>query len=157
MSLFLNKTDAAGDERTPDGPRPAIDAGVSAPNRVGSTVRIQGEIHGEQDLFVDGEVSGSVLVPGHTLTIGPNANVKATIKARSVVLVGNVEGNIQATERVEIRSHSSLLGDVRSPRVMIENGAYVKGTVEVTGSALAIPAAQNQPRGGKSDRLLPAL
>ena len=144
---FVNQADPAGDERIPGRPRLAIDPGMSAANRVGSTVRIQGEIHGQQDLFVDGEVNGSVVLPGHTLTIGSKANVKATIKARNVVVVGNVEGDIEATERIELRGSSSLLGDVRSPRVVIENGAYLKGTVEVVRAGFGIPVGQDYPCG----------
>lgn len=113
-------------------PHRAIEPGVSAPSQVGSAIRIQGEIEGHQDMYVDGEVQGSMLLPDHTLTVGPKANVKANIKAQNVILVGNVEGKIEASQRIELRSRCTLLGDVRSPRILIENGAYIKGTVEVT-------------------------
>ena len=130
-SFSVVETEPAGIGRDPETPRPAIEPGVNAPSQVGNGVRIQGEIHGQQDLFLDGEVTGSVTLPNHKLSIGPKGNVKANIKAKNVVLVGNVEGKIEATERVELRSHCRLLGDVRSPHIMIENGAYIKGTVEV--------------------------
>lgn len=130
-TLSLNQSDPGGNERIPDYPRPAIDPGVSAPNQIGTAVRIQGEISGEQDMLVDGEVAGSITLSDHTLTIGPNGKVKASISAKNVVLLGSVEGNVQASDRVEVRGQSSLRGDIRSPRVMIENGADIKGAVEV--------------------------
>lgn len=103
-----------------------------ATSLVGSAVTIGGEIFCKQDLFVNGVVNGSMTLPNHKLTIGPEATVKADIKAHNVVIVGNVEGKIEASERIELRSRCRLMGDVRSPRVMIENGAYIKGTIEVT-------------------------
>ena len=98
---------------------------------MGSAVRIEGDIYSQQDLFVDGEVNGSVTLPGHKLSIGPNAKVKANIKAKNVVLVGNLEGKIEASERIELRSSCRLLGDIRGRRIQIENGAFIKGSVEV--------------------------
>ena len=155
-TLSLNKRDPVGDDRVPNGPRAAIDPGVSAPNQVGSTVRIEGEIYGREDMLVDGEVAGSVMLPEHTLTIGPKANVKANIKARNVVLVGNLEGNIEASERIELRSCGRLLGNIRSPRLIIENGAYVKGTIEVIRSERVIPVAQDYFGNRTLNRLEPA-
>ena len=119
---------------------PAATTGISnkphavenATSMVGSAVTIGGEIHCQQDLFIDGEVNGTMSVPRHKLTIGPSARVKADIKAHNIVIAGTVEGKIEATERVELRNRSHMTGDVRSPRIMIENGAVVKGTIEVT-------------------------
>jgi cytoskeletal protein CcmA (bactofilin family) len=82
-------------------------------------------------MLVDGQVAGSIMLPEHTLTIGPKATVKAGIKAKCVILVGTVEGNIEASDRVELRNCCSLAGDIRSPRIVIENGAYIKGRLEV--------------------------
>lgn len=127
-------------------PFPAVEPGVSTSSQVGSAVRIQGEISGQQDLFIDGEVSGSVLLPHHKLTIGPKAKVKADIKAQNVVLIGNVEGKIEASERIEIRSRGTLLGDVRSPCIMIEEGAYIKGALEVLRKPNGSPGAQLSTR-----------
>lgn len=130
METFsMNGTAAA--PNSPDTSRPAVAPGVNAPSQLSSAVRVEGEITGRQDFFVDGEVNGRVLVPDHQISIGPNANVKADIKAKNVVLVGNVEGNIEATERVELRGTARLLGGLRSPRILIEHGAFIKGTVEV--------------------------
>ena len=127
----LTRVDPAAEECLPDTLRSAIDPGVSALNQVGSTVCIVGEISGRQDMLVDGEVAGNIILLEHTLTLGPKATVKAGIKAKYVILVGTVEGNIEASDRVELRSCCSLVGDIRSPRIMIENGAYIKGRLEV--------------------------
>ena len=113
------------------GSRVAIEPGINAPSRVGGKVRIQGEISSQQDMLVDGEVAGTVMLPDHTLTIGPEAKVKANIKAKNVVILGTVDGNIEAGDRIEVRSCCSLLGDIRSPRIMVEHGAYIQGTIEV--------------------------
>jgi cytoskeletal protein CcmA (bactofilin family) len=142
MSPFLtDKTGPSGDELIPVGPRLAIDPGVNAPSHVGTTVRIEGELYGQHDLLVDGEVLGTVILPEHTLTIGAKARVKANIKAQNVVLVGDVEGSIEAGKLIELRSCCSLVGDIRSPRIMIENGAYIKGAIEVTRQAPAHPGS----------------
>jgi cytoskeletal protein CcmA (bactofilin family) len=118
-----------------DSSRLAVEPGISAPSRVGGTVRIEGEIFSQQDMLVDGEIAGSIMLPEHTLTIGPEANVKANIKAKSVVILGTVDGNIEAGDRIEVRSCCTLLGDIRSARIMVENGAYIKGTIEVVREA----------------------
>lgn len=140
MNAFLVKeTDPTAARGVPGSPRLAAEQAANASSQLGSAVRIEGEIYGQQDLLVDGEVNGSMVLPDHTLTIGPKANVKANIKARNVVLVGNVEGNIEASESIELHSRCSLLGDVRSPRVKIENGANVKGMIEVIRQAPLVP------------------
>ncbi len=130
-TLLVDAADPAtapGHPRTP--PLTAEPGIVTA--LVGSAVTIQGEIFCQQDLFVDGEVNGTMVLPKHKLTIGPQAKVKADIKAHNVVIVGKVEGKVEASERIELRSKCELTGDVRSPRIMIENGAYIKGSIEVT-------------------------
>jgi cytoskeletal protein CcmA (bactofilin family) len=141
-TLLINKTGLPGNELIPDGPRLAIDPGVNAPSHVGTTVRIEGELYGQHDLLVDGEVVGTMMLPEHTLTIGAKARVKANIKAENVVLVGDVEGSIEAGKLIELRSCCSVVGDIRSPRIMIENGAYIKGAIEVTRQVPAHPVSQ---------------
>ena len=145
MNTFLiNRTGPPGNELIPDDPRLAIDPGVNAPSHVGTTVRIEGEICGQHDLLVDGEVVGTMILPEHTLTVGAKAKVKANIKAQNVVLVGDVEGSIEAGKLIELRSCCSVVGDIRSPRIMVENGAYIKGAIEVTRQAPAHPGS-HQP------------
>ena len=98
---------------------------------LGRTVRVEGKIISNQDLHVDGQVNGSIELPSGRLTIGPDATVKASIKAHNVSLVGNAEGSIEADERVELCSQSRLVGDIRTPRLVIKDGAYIKGKVDV--------------------------
>ena len=124
----INPSEAPG---IPPSTRMALDPGTTSTSMVGSAVTIGGDIFCKQDLFVDGEVHGTLNLPEHKLTIGPSGNVKANIKAHNVVIVGKVEGTIEATERIELRGKCQLTGDVRSPRVSIENGAFIKGKIEV--------------------------
>lgn len=107
----------------------AGEAAWSAASLVGRSVRIAGDISSGQDLYVDGEVDGQMELTDHKLTIGPQARVKANIRAQNVVIVGWAEGNIQATERVELCSQSSLTGDIKTPRIVIKDGAHFKGTI----------------------------
>ena len=98
---------------------------------LGRTVRVEGKIISHQDLHVDGQVDGTIELSGNKLTIGPQANVKASIRAQNVSIVGNAEGTIEATERVELCSQCRLVGDIRTPRLVIKDGAYIKGNVDV--------------------------
>lgn len=156
-TLSLSKSDPIGLERIPEYPLPAIDPGVGAPNQIGTAVRIEGQISGQQDMLVDGEVAGSIMLSDHTLTIGSHGKVKANIRAKNVILLGNVEGNIEASDRIEVRGQCSLTGDLRSPRVLIENGAYIKGKIEVIRPERATSIIQNQSATGTSSRWAPEL
>ena len=148
--------DPLGNERVSDGARPAIDPGVSAPNHVGSAVRIEGEISGQQDMLVDGEVAGKITLSGHTLIVGAKGDVKADIRAKNVVLAGNVVGNIEASGRIEVRAQCNLLGNARSPRIMIENGAYIHGSIEVIRPESVLPNSPG-PQQRNTERLSPEL
>ena len=92
---------------------------------------VKGELSGSEDLIVDGEVEGSITLRGQTLTIGPNGRVRANIEARNVVLHGRVDGDIHATERVELRKSASLSGDISTARISIEDGAFFKGGIDI--------------------------
>jgi cytoskeletal protein CcmA (bactofilin family) len=98
---------------------------------VGKSVVIKGEIFSREDLYLDGEMEGSVELPDHRLTVGPNARMKADIKALAVVILGSVQGNVDAAERIEIRKDASLVGDIRTARIILEDGAYFKGSVDI--------------------------
>ena len=123
--------DPAAAAGMPDAWRLAGEPRVNAGSELGIAARIERDVDANDDLFMDGEVDGDVIAPNHKLYIGPNAKVKANIKAKHVVLAGNLEGNIEASDRVELRGECTLLGDVRSARVLIEHGAFIKGAVEV--------------------------
>lgn len=114
------------------GPGGAPRAASSVPtlaSLLGRTVRISGKICCHQDLYIDGEVDGQMELTDYKLTIGPQARVKANVRAQNVVIVGQAEGNIQATERVELCSECHLEGDIQTPRIVIKDGAHFKGTI----------------------------
>jgi len=98
---------------------------------IGKAVKINGQIYSKEDLFVDGDVEGTVEAPEHKLTIGPNGTVHATIKAREVVALGNIQGNVEAADKIEIRKEARLVGDIRTARIIIEDGAYFKGSIDI--------------------------
>ncbi len=93
-------------------------------------IRIKGEITGSEDLFIDGNVEGKVTFRNAVLTVGPNANVKADIDAREIVVRGRVEGKLDGSERVQIWNTAKVNGDIRSQRLAIEDGAEFRGKVE---------------------------
>src|SRR5260370_10848504 len=87
---------------------------------IGKAVKILGQIFSNEDLYVDGEVEGTVEATEHKLTIGPNGTVKATVKAREVVALGSIAGNVEATEKIEIRKDAKLVGDIKTSRTVIQ-------------------------------------
>jgi cytoskeletal protein CcmA (bactofilin family) len=113
---------------------------------IGKAVKINGQIHSKEDLFVDGDVEGTVEAPEHKLTIGPNGTVHATVKAREVVALGSIQGNVEATERIEIRKDAKLVGDIRTARIVIEDGAYFKGSIDIVKPEPAKVSMPRQPQ-----------
>jgi cytoskeletal protein CcmA (bactofilin family) len=103
---------------------------------LGKSVVIKGELSASEDLTLDGQMEGSVTLPDYTLTIGPAANIKASISAKAVVIMGAVTGNVTAGEKVEIRATGSVTGDLTSPRLVVAEGGRLRGRVEIplTGS-----------------------
>jgi cytoskeletal protein CcmA (bactofilin family) len=98
---------------------------------IGKAVKVVGQIFSKEDLYVDGEVEGTVEALEHKLTIGPNGTVRAAVKAREVVALGTIQGNVDATEKIEIRKDAKLTGDIRTARIIIEDGAYFKGSIDI--------------------------
>ena len=98
---------------------------------IGKSVVIKGELSGSEDLYLDGEVEGSIALAGHSITIGPNGRVKANIQAREVVILGKVDGDVNGDERVEVKRSGVLTGDISTQRILIEDGAYFKGSIDV--------------------------
>jgi cytoskeletal protein CcmA (bactofilin family) len=134
---------------TPEPSRPAAPAGggasfeatrtaPSAPAvsgeqaTIGKSLVVKGEVSGSESLYIDGKVEGAINLPGNRVTIGRNGQVAANISAREVVVLGKVRGNIQASDRVDIRSEGSLTGDVVAARISIEDGAFFKGGIDIT-------------------------
>jgi cytoskeletal protein CcmA (bactofilin family) len=98
---------------------------------IGKSVQIKGELTGSEDLYLDGEIEGTIDLRDHSLIIGPNGKIKAGISARDLVVHGRVEGNVTATGRVELRKSCTLIGDVSTQRIVIEDGAFFKGAIDI--------------------------
>ncbi len=98
---------------------------------LGKSVMIKGEISASEDMTIYGQMEGRVTLPGHTLTIGPHADIKAAIVAKTVVIHGAVTGNVTAGEKVDIRTTGAVVGDVMSPRLTIAEGGCLCGNVEM--------------------------
>jgi len=98
---------------------------------IGQSVQIKGELTGNEDLTIEGMVDGKILVKDHNLTIGANGRIKAEVHAKTVVVVGQVNGNITADDKVEIAPSGSVEGDIRAPRVAISDGARFRGSIDM--------------------------
>lgn len=102
---------------------------------IGKSVVIKGELSGSEDLFLDGQVEGSIVLEGNRLTVGPNGKIKAKVQAKSVVVQGNIEGSVQGSERVELGPTATMTGDIVTKRMVMQEGAYLKGSVTPEGEA----------------------
>ena len=109
---------------------------------IGKSVVIKGELNGSEDLTIEGHVEGKIELKDHVLTIGPNGKIKAQVFAKSVVVLGEVNGNVTASEKVDIRDGGSVDGDIVSPRVAIAEGAHFRGTVDMQRKGAQAPAAK---------------
>ena len=120
---------------------------------IGKAVKIVGQIYSKEDLFVDGDLEGTVEALEHKLTIGPNGTVHAGVKAREVVALGTIQGDVEATDKIEIREDAKLVGNIKTARIIIEDGAYFKGSIDIVKPepvkapprpqpAVAVPTAQ---------------
>src|ERR1700750_1972251 len=98
---------------------------------IGKSLVIKGEVTGSESLYIDGRVEGSINLSGNRVTIGRNGIVNANIQAREIVVLGKVRGNLQASDRVDIRTEGSLTGDVVAQRISIEDGAFFKGGIDI--------------------------
>ena len=113
---------------------------------IGKSVVIKGELSGSEDLTIEGHVEGRIDLKGNVLTIGPNGKIKAEVFAKAVVVLGEVTGNVTASEKVDIRDNGSVDGDIASPRVAIAEGAHFRGSVDMQRSGVAKPQQQQQAK-----------
>ena len=155
------KRDESVKPATPPAPAPAAPAtpAVSVPAvaserrtqplqgehvNIGKSVIIKGELSGSEDLTIEGNVEGRIELKDNILTIGPNGKIRAEVFAKSVIVLGEVTGNVTASEKVDIRDNGSVDGDITSPRVAIAEGAHFRGSVDMQragGKPAAKPAA----------------
>jgi len=143
-------------------PEPRPQTGRDVVN-IGKSVVIKGELNGSEDLTIEGQVEGKIELKDHVLTIGPNGKIKAHVFAKALIVLGEVNGNVTATDKVEIRDGGSVDGDIVAPRVAIADGAHFRGSVDMQRkapeagakpqqqpqqqrpAAQAVPAAQQPP------------
>ena len=104
---------------------------MGKPATIGQSVQINGELTGQEDLIIDGRIQGKIVVKGHNLTIGPNGRIDAEVHAKSVVINGQVTGNITADDKVEISPSGSVQGDIAAPRVALADGSSFKGAIDM--------------------------
>jgi cytoskeletal protein CcmA (bactofilin family) len=104
--------------------------GASAPTVLGKAMRIVGEVSSEEDLFIDGELEGKLQLKNR-LTIGPDSKVIADIRAREVEVFGSVRGNVEAVERIAIHTGATIVGDIKTAGIVIDDGAYFKGGIDI--------------------------
>jgi cytoskeletal protein CcmA (bactofilin family) len=111
-------------------------------------VKINGQIYSKEDLYVDGDVEGTIELQEHRLTIGPNGRVRSNVEAREVVILGNVQGNVDVSDKLEVRKDACVVGDITTARIVIEDGAYFKGSIDIVklepakSSAAAVDASR---------------
>jgi cytoskeletal protein CcmA (bactofilin family) len=109
----------------------STDSSKGAVAHIGKSVVIRGELSGSEDLYIDGQVEGTIELREHNLTVGPNGRVNANVNAKEVIVQGAVKGNIRAIDRVEIRKSGSVSGDLVAARIVIEDGAFFKGSIDI--------------------------
>ena len=132
-----------------------VKTGTAAVDRatIGPTLTIKGEITGSENLYIDGVIEGKIIMPESRVTVGRNGKVDASIQAKEVVVMGKVNGNIECSDRVDIRAEGALTGDVAAARISIEDGAFFKGGIDIRkpgssdakGSAAPVAAAVPEP------------
>ncbi len=110
-------------------PESSVRGGSAA---LGKNVTVKGQIFAREDLTIDGEVEGTVECHEHRLTIGPNARVQAGLKAREIIIQGSIHGNVDATDKIDIKKEAKLVGDIKTSRIVIEDGAYFKGSIDIS-------------------------
>ncbi len=111
---------------------PATRTSASGSAALGKNVTVKGQIFAREDLTIDGEVEGTVECHEHRLTIGPNARVQAGLKAREIIIQGSIQGNVDATDKIDIKKEAKLVGDIKTSRIVIEDGAYFKGSIDIS-------------------------
>jgi cytoskeletal protein CcmA (bactofilin family) len=153
---------------TPAAPHAAAEAARPQPNtnvdthrgglektvNIGKSVIIKGELNGSEDLTIEGQVEGKIELRQNVLTIGPNGKIKAQVFAKSVIILGEVTGNVTATEKVDIRDNGSVDGDIAAPRVAIAEGAHFRGSIDM--QRTGAKAVENKPAESKMEQKPPA-
>ena len=141
-------------------PAPSVQADLRRSNdrdvvNIGKSVVIRGELSGSEDLTIEGHVEGKIELREHVLTIGPNGKIKAQVFAKAVIVLGQVQGNVSASEKVDIRDNGSVDGDIISPRVAIAEGAHFRGSVDMQRKPVPPSAQAPSPKGASAPASTP--
>jgi cytoskeletal protein CcmA (bactofilin family) len=112
---------------------------------VGKSVKIVGQIFTKEDLYVDGDVEGTIESLENKVTVGPNGRVQASIRAREVIILGQVQGNVETSDKVDIRKDAKLVGDITTSRISIEDGALFKGSIDIKKAEPKVAAPAPSP------------
>ena len=126
---------SAGPDQRPEGQRLIREESMN----IGKSIVIKGEVSGCEDLTIEGQVEGKIQLRDHILTVGPSAQVHAHVVAKSIVVVGHVTGDLTAYEKVDIREHGSVEGDIVAPRVAIADGAKFRGSIDMRPKDVSAP------------------
>src|SRR5687768_17118255 len=113
---------------------------------IGKSVVIKGELNGSEDLTIEGQVEGKIELRQNVLTIGANGKIKAQVFAKSVIILGEVTGNVTASEKVDIRDNGSVDGDIAAPRVAIAEGAHFRGSIDMQRTGAGKDAGKDVPK-----------
>jgi cytoskeletal protein CcmA (bactofilin family) len=116
---------------TPGPSRPAMKSGPSEAAVIGKSIKIDGDVRGDEDLLIKGEVRGTIHLPNNSVTIGSEGAVHAEVKAKTICVEGTVDGDLFATDRVSVRSSARVTGNIKAPRVGLDDGAHFKGSIEM--------------------------
>jgi cytoskeletal protein CcmA (bactofilin family) len=136
------RTDSAGTPRRAEGSREAA--------VIGPSIHIDGDLRGEEDLLIEGEVNGTVQLKNNSLTIGPQGKIRADVYAHSIYVDGFMEGDLYGSERVNVRKNAQVRGNITSPRVSLEDGAKFKGSIEM--DPQAVQSALGSGRGAAASK-----
>lgn len=124
---------AIGNDTRPDG------------SHLGKTFHFKGDISGSDDIYIDGEVEGTIQLPAQVVTVGPHGSVNASVHSRDLVVHGKLKGNANAQDRIEVSRTGSVLGDLAMARISIQDGAFIQGRVDIRVAAAAKAAAAPHP------------
>jgi cytoskeletal protein CcmA (bactofilin family) len=122
---------------------------------IGQSIVFKGELTGDEDLEIEGQVEGNVRLANNTLTIGSSGRLTAQVVAKSIIVIGRVKGNLTATERIEIQATGVVEGDVKAPKLNVQEGAVLNGGIDMSASASSATSASAQAPAARDDARKP--
>lgn len=120
---------------------------------IGASIRIKGDVTGDENLIIQGEIDGTIKVQGHNVTISKTGKVKANIEARQIIVEGSLQGDLNGDEKVIIRESGNVHGNIVAPRVNLEDGALFKGSIEMEPGASGSKSSMNTVRGNEPSEI----